>query len=286
MSETGDVTTQWRQLGAMQNPKVTIVTPSLNQGEFIEDTILSVLNQVYPNIEFIVVDGGSTDQTVDILEKYKGRFRLIQGQDRGQADAINIGMRASTGELVGWLNSDDVYERDCVEKIVARYLERPVASIYYGAIRLIDKTGYFLGFPKWRGPLTYERLLRGLPAVWQPGSFYPLDLVSKVGCLDASLFMLMDFDLYLKLLKLAPAEFVPEFVARQRVHSLTKTSRYSLVAFREGIKLRIRHGVPLAIMLRYCLKKVAYLVKFYVVNRGQVVAWSNDSECIGPKLLP
>lgn len=268
-----------------KNIKVSIITPSLNQGEFIEDTIESVLNQTYPNVEYIVVDGGSTDSTVDILDRYRGRFRLIQGQDRGQADAINIGLRASTGELVGWLNSDDVYERDCVEKIVARYLERPDASIYYGAIRLINETGHFLGFPKWR-PLTYERLLKGLGAVWQGGSFYPLDLVKKVGYLDADLFMPMDADLYLKLLKLAPAEFVPEFVARQRVHNLTKTSRYKLVAFREGIKIRIRRGAPLSTMLFFCLTRVAYLVKFYTINRGKVMAWSNAGEYVGPRLLP
>jgi len=262
--------------------KVSIITPSLNQGEFIEDTIKSVLDQTYPNIEYIVVDGGSTDSTVEVLEKYRGYFHLIQSQDSGQTDAINIGMRASTGELVGWLNSDDIYERNCVEKIVARYKEQPNASIYYGAIRLIDESGHFIGFPKWRGPLTYERLLRGSSALWQPGSFYPLDLVRKVGYLNPELFMLMDFDLYLKLLKFAPAEFVPEFVARQRVHSSTKTSRYQLVALREGIKLRIHHGTPLSVILLYCLKRFVYLAKFYTVNKGKTVTW----KYVGPKLSP
>lgn len=254
--------------------KVSVVTPSLNQGEFIEDTIRSVLGQTYPNVEYIVVDGGSTDSTVEILDKYRGSFKLIQGQDDGQTDAINIGMRASTGELVGWLNSDDVYEKDCVEKIARRYLEQPEASIYYGAIRLIDREGGFLGFPKW-GPLTYDRLLKGLPAVWQPGSFYPLDLVQKVGYLDAKLFMLMDFDLYLRLLKIAPADFTPEFVAMQRIHSSTKTSRYSLRAFREGVRLRVKHGASLPVLITYCLRRIIYLGKFYVVNQGQVVGWDD-----------
>jgi glycosyltransferase involved in cell wall biosynthesis len=265
--------------------KVSVITPSLNQGEFIEETIQSVLNQTYPNIEYIVVDGGSTDATVDILGKYRGRFKLIQGQDRGQTDAINIGMRASTGELVGWLNSDDVYERDCVEKIVARYLERSSASIYYGAIRLINKAGYFVGFLKW-GPLTYERLLRGLPAVWQPGSFYPLDLVREVGYLDADLLMTMDADLYLKLLRIAPAEFVPEFVARRRAHVSTKTSRYLAVAVREGLKIRVRQGAPFSAVLSYCLRRVAYLAKFYIINTGNIIRWSHARKHVGPKLLP
>lgn len=266
------------------NIKVSIITPSLNQGEFIEDTIKSVLNQTYPNVEYVVVDGGSTDSTVDILDKYRGRFQLIQGRDSGQTDAINIGMRASTGELVGWLNSDDIYERDCVEKIVARYLQRPGASIYYGAIRLIDETGHFLGFPKWGGPLTYECLIRALPAVWQPGSFYPLELARKVGYLDADLFMAMDADLYLKLLKLAPASFLPEFVARQRVHGLAKTSRYKWLVFREGLRIRIRCGAPLSAILSYCLRRGGYLAKFYIVDRGQVVAWNNTVKWAGPEL--
>ncbi|MHA1381698.1 MAG: glycosyltransferase family 2 protein [Candidatus Helarchaeota archaeon] len=262
----------------MDSIKVSIVTPSLNQGKYIEETIQSVLNQTYPNIEYIIVDGGSTDSTNKILQKYQNKFKLIQGQDEGQTDAINIGMKASTGHLVGWINSDDVYEPECVEKIVKGYHSNPNASIYYGAIRLINEEGRFIGFPKW-GPLTYKRLIKGLPAVWQPGSFYPLNLVKKVGYLNTDLFMLMDYELYLKLLKHAPALFIPEFIARQRVHSLTKTTRYQHIAFKEGVIIRKRFGATPIDLLYYCLRKTAYLTKFYIINRGKVVTW-DDINCI------
>lgn len=256
--------------------KVSVITPSYNQGDYIEEAINSVLNQSYENIEYIVVDGGSTDQTINILDAYKEHFTLISGEDDGQSDAINIGMKRSTGDLVGWLNADDIYEQDGIETIVSLYREKPEHSIYYGGIRLINRDGQFLGFPKW-GPITYERLLKGLPEVWQPGSFYPASLLEQVGYLDPGLEMIMDLDLYLKLVQLAPAAFIPEFVARQRVHGETKSSRMQLVSFREGIRVRMKQKIPMTSFLYYLIRRSLVLAKFYLINRKQVIEWDAES---------
>lgn len=247
------------------NIRVSVVTPSLNQGEFIEDTIRSVLNQTHPNIEHIVVDGGSTDSTPRILKKHEDRLQVISGQDEGQTDAINIGMRRSSGELVGWLNSDDVLLPDAVEIIAERYSANPKASIYYGAIQLIDETGAFLAIPKWR-PLDYERLIRGRSALYQPGSFYPKCLVEQVGYLDASLMMGMDLDLFLKLLKRGDAEFIPKFVAKQRVHGARKTDQFRMRNLREALLIRKNHGVGLPALAECAFRISLHYVKLLLVR--------------------
>src|SRR5438045_443911 len=100
----------------MENTKVSIITPSYNQGQFIEETILSVLNQTYQNVEYIVIDGGSTDNTLDVVNKYKDKIDvIISEKDNGQSDAINKGFKIAKGELIGWLNSDDALYPYCVE---------------------------------------------------------------------------------------------------------------------------------------------------------------------------
>ena len=110
-------------------PLVSIVTPSLNQGRFIEDTIRSVLGQDYPRIEYLVVDGGSTDETLDVLARHDRALRWLSRPERGQAAAVNKGLRMATGEILGWLNSDDVYEPSAVSTAVAYLREHPEAAL-------------------------------------------------------------------------------------------------------------------------------------------------------------
>ena len=116
----------------ISNPLVSIITPSYNQGMFIEDTILSVKNQDYQNVEHIIIDGGSTDNTMDILKRYEGAYnmRWTSEPDRGQSDARNKGWRASNGQIVGWLNSDDVYlEKNTIGYVVEQFASHQDADI-------------------------------------------------------------------------------------------------------------------------------------------------------------
>lgn len=185
------------------NIKVSVVTPSYNQGAFIERTIQSVLNQSYSNIEYIVIDGGSTDNTLEILEKYKDRIDVvISEKDNGQADAINKGFRLATGKLVGWLNSDDVFYSDCVEKIVELYNNHPdEGAIYYHSINdKIDERDQLIE--------TYQHiipdaahLIRENYSVIQQGSFYDAEILKKINYLDPTNYYCMDLDLWLNLLK-------------------------------------------------------------------------------------
>lgn len=186
----------------INNPLVTIVTPSFNQGQFVEETILSVLNQTYPNIEYIFVDGGSTDQTMEIVEKYRDRINVvIHEKDKGQADAINKGFRLAKGELVGWINSDDILYPDCVEKIVELSNINPGGAIYYHSFNnIIDSDGNIQSTYQHVIP-NRNHLLKINYNVIQQGSFYLREIVERVNYLDINNFYCMDLDLWLNLLK-------------------------------------------------------------------------------------
>lgn len=186
-------------------PLVSIITPSYNQGQFIEATILSVLNQTYSNIEYILIDGGSTDNTMDIVNKYRDRINIvIHEKDNGQSDAINKGFKLAKGQLVGWINSDDILYPECVTQIVNLYQQYPDGSIYYNACNdFIDRDGnvletYFKIIPD------KNHLVNNDYSIIQQGSFYVTKLVKDVGYLDASFHYCMDLELWLKLLNKAP----------------------------------------------------------------------------------
>lgn len=181
--------------------KVSVITPSYNQGRFIERTIQSVLNQTYPDIEYIIMDGGSTDNTMEIVDRYSNRIHtVVHEKDKGQSDAINKGFRRATGSLVGWINSDDILYPDCVEKIVSLATRYPDGSIYYPArIDLINGSDEITGH--------IEKIITGKSTlvqqdycVVQQGSFYRSAQVNKVNFLNENRHYCMDLDLWLKLL--------------------------------------------------------------------------------------
>jgi glycosyltransferase involved in cell wall biosynthesis len=184
------------------HPLITIVTPSFNQGQFIEETIFSVLNQTYKNIQYILVDGGSNDNTMEVVNRYRDRIdSIIHEKDRGQADAINKGFRIAKGELVGWINSDDILYPDCLEKIVELYNENPNAAIYYHSKNnVIDEQSNIINTYQHIIP-NRNHLLKINYNVVQQGSFYNRTLVERVGYLNIENHYSMDLDLWLSLLK-------------------------------------------------------------------------------------
>lgn len=184
------------------NILVTIVTPSYNQGGFIGATIESVLSQTYNNIEYIIVDGESTDNTMDVIANYNDRIdTIIHERDKGQSDAINKGFKLAKGKLVGWLNSDDTIEPNCVETIVELYKNNPDGAIFYGSkINVIDRDSNIIRVSERLIP-TRDHLLRQNYDVIQQGSFYRLDIVKKIDYLNEDIYYCMDLDLSLRLLE-------------------------------------------------------------------------------------
>jgi glycosyltransferase involved in cell wall biosynthesis len=206
--------------------KVTIITPSYNQGQFIEDTILSVLNQTYKNIQYIIVDGASTDCTMDIVERYRDRIDLfIHENDKGQADAINKGFKLAAGEIVGWLNSDDVLQLDAVQKVVDLYRAKngDAAVIMPAKVEWIDENNTHICTKS-----IYGRSAAGIINhdfnIIQPGSFYKLNNLKKIGFCNVNLNYCMDLDLILRLLKIGNIYFIEEALSKFRIHTTTKTT--------------------------------------------------------------
>lgn len=180
-----------------QYPLVSIITPSFNQGRFIKFTIESVLGQDYPNIEYIVMDGGSTDETVDILRSYGNRISWVSEPDKGQTDAINKGIRKSSGEIIAYLNSDDVYLPGTISHIVRLLQENPETEFVYGDFHAIDENGAILDRIK-TIPFDPNILLYDANFISQPASFYRRSLFDKIGCFDDSLHYLMDYEFFLR----------------------------------------------------------------------------------------
>lgn len=204
-------------------PKVSIITPSFNQGHFIEASIQSVLAQDYPNIEYILVDGGSKDESVEIIQKYQDRVAWwVSETDKGHADALNKGFSHASGEILAWLNSDDIYFPGAVSEAVAFLREHPQTGMVYADADLIDESGQTIG--KFASKqVDYRRLLRGSVHIPQATTFFRADLWRQVGPLSLTLFFSFDYDLWVRLAKVSQLSYVPRRWANFRMHELGKS---------------------------------------------------------------
>lgn len=205
-------------------PLVTIVTPSYNQARFLEETIQSVLSQEYPNLEYIIIDGGSTDGSLEIIKKYADQLAWwVSEPDHGQTDAINKGFARAHGEILAWLNSDDTYLPGAVRQAAEFIQDNPQVGLVYGDANLVDEDGNILGpFPSRQ--TDYQRLLRGYVHIPQQTTFFRADLWHKLGPLDPSFYFAMDYDLWVRIAKIAPLRYHPRLWANFRLHHSGKTS--------------------------------------------------------------
>ena len=238
-------------------PLVSVVTPSYNQASFLEFTIRSVLEQNYPNIEYILVDGGSTDGSVDIIQRYADRFAWwISEKDRGQTDAINKGFARAKGDILAWLNSDDTYEPHAISDAVELLQGRPDVGLVYGDANFIDENGCIIGrFPA--AQTNYRRLRRGYVHIPQQASFWRSDLWKKVGPLDPSFYFAMDYDLWVRLAAQASVQYTPRLWANFRLHTQGKTVAADDRCWPEMLKIHYRDGGSWfsAIQAKYYIRK-------------------------------
>jgi hypothetical protein len=223
-------------------PLVTIVSPSLNQGASIEETIESVLRQDYPRLEYIVVDGGSTDLTLDRLRRHEGRLRWISERDAGQAAAINKGFAMGSGEILGWLNCDDGYEPEAIARAVRSFLDRPDVMMVYGDARYVDAAGRELGPCDLVEPFDLDRLVRWGDIVVQPAAFFRRTAFEAVSGLDETLHWAMDYDLWIRLGRRFPVLYVPERLAWYRLTGANKTLSGGPSRLAEIAAVGRRHG--------------------------------------------
>lgn len=206
-------------------PKISIVTPSFNQGEYIEETIRSILLQNYPNLEYIIIDGGSTDNTVEIIKKYSKYLTYwVSEKDAGQSDAINKGIQKTTGQLFNWLNSDDYLEKNALVEIAKAYQENETKKVFcFGLSHLSN--GEIIPFTKFTDP-SNELKCYCDPIIIQPATFFSLDKDRSLVELSKALHYTMDYELWLRFMFLFGKESIfvsPEKVAVFRLHDESKT---------------------------------------------------------------
>lgn len=219
----------------MPLPLVSIITPSYNQADFLEETIRSVLEQDYPNLEYLVIDGGSKDGSVEIIRKYADRLAYwVSEPDRGQADALNKGLARAKGQIVAWLNSDDVYRPGAVREAVDALLQNPEAGFVYSKLHSIDRGGEVFNTISYK---QFELLdLLSFRIIGQPTVFMRREIQQRAGPLDASYNYLLDHHLWLRMLRLAPIQYVPVVWAAARHHpsakNVAQAAKFGEEAFR------------------------------------------------------
>jgi len=205
-----------------KTPLVSVVTPSFNKGPYIEETIRSILEQTYPNIEYIIIDGGSTDGTLDILKKYGDRISWISEPDRGQSDAINKGWKKTKGEIIAYLNADDTYPRDAVETAVAYLNEHPDVGLVYGDGILTDETRKFLSVYR-AGEFSLKELIYCRDNILQPALFLRRGVYEKIGGIDESLHLAMDLDYWIRAGLHFRIAYLPHVLATAKIYGDAKS---------------------------------------------------------------
>jgi len=223
-------------------PLVSIVTPSFNQARFLDATIQSVLAQSYPRLEYIIVDGGSTDGSLDIIKKYSGRLAWWTSEkDKGQTDALNKGFAHTKGNILAWLNSDDTYQPGSVTSAVEYFQENSQLGLVYGDTQYINEAGRVIGkFPAAQTDL--QRLRQGYVHIPQQASFFRGDLWRSVGPLDPSFYFAMDYDLWVRLAARAQVKYVPQTWANFRLHNAGKTIADDDRCWPEMLRVHYRDG--------------------------------------------
>jgi glycosyltransferase involved in cell wall biosynthesis len=217
-------------------PLVSVITPSFNQARYLEATIKSVLSQDYAPIEYILIDGASTDSSVEIIKKYADSFAYwVSEKDSGQAEAINKGLARATGEIAAWLNSDDYYLPDTVSAAVRAFKDNPDAAMVYGDMLAVDEQGQAINILKYRH-LSLDDLLC-FQIIGQPSVFFRRAALESSGLLDTSYHFLLDHHLWLRLAQHGKILHVPQIWSAARYHAEAKNRSKAPEFGREAFRI-------------------------------------------------
>jgi glycosyltransferase involved in cell wall biosynthesis len=203
------------------SPRITIVTPSYQQAEFLEQTIQSVLSQNIDGLEYLIADGGSKDGSVDIIRKYESHLAWwVSEKDNGQSDAVNKGLQHASGEIIGWINSDDYFLPGTLEYVLGYFESHPEIGMIYGDLLAVDEHGNSINlirYDDW-GLLDLMRF----EIIGQPSVFFRRHVLEQSGLLDVSFDLLMDHHFWLKMASVTQIKYVPKTLAAARYHSKAK----------------------------------------------------------------
>jgi glycosyltransferase involved in cell wall biosynthesis len=241
-------------------PLVSIITPSFNQANYLEATIQSVLGQSYPHIEYIIMDGGSTDGSVDVIKKCEGKLGYWESvKDKGQTDAINKGFNRAKGDILAWINSDDTYANsNAVADAVNFLIAHPEVAMVYADCNFIDEQGKVIG--KFASRQTdYAKLRTGYVHIPQQTMFFRAKYWKELGPLDPSFYFAMDYDLWVRIAKHAPIQYLPgKTWANFRIHTSSKTNVNDERGWQEMLRVHYRDGGSFfsPIVAKFYLRKI------------------------------
>ncbi len=224
-------------------PRITIVTPSYNQAEYLEATIRSILLQGYPNLEYIIIDGGSTDESVAIIEHYQDWIDYwVSEADAGQSDAINKGFARAQGTVLGWVNSDDLLLPGALAAAANAFHKNPGLGLFYGSAEIIDAAGQRTRDYKDFRPYDFETLLHDDNIIPQPAAFFSSDAWKTAGPLVNDLHFVMDWDLWIKIARNYPVESTPACLCQVRIYPEAKSPSGGLKRHLETYHMLLGHG--------------------------------------------
>lgn len=261
-------------------PKISIITPSYNQGEFLERTILSVIEQNYPNLEYIIIDGGSTDGSVDIIQKYADKLAYwISEKDNGQTHAINKGFKKATGEIVAWLNSDDEFCEGALMAVASVFMEHDEVDFVFGNQYSINSNGKIIRDNR-HTRFSFAALWAVGMVLSQPSCFWKCDFFSKFGYLDETMEFCMDYEFFLRIGNHVKAKHVNQYLSKFRWHESQKSSTIIHIRDSERQLLKERYHeqacrnypVWLVIVYVFLFRSFWYIMQgdFFYVVRGLI----------------
>ena len=225
-------------------PRITVVTPSFNQAKYLEQTILSVLNQNYPNLEYIIIDGGSTDGSKDIIEQYADHISFsLSEPDRGQTEAINKGLVKATGEWIAWQNSDDIYYPGVFRELAETAALYPEVGLIIGDMMLIDEHNKPLRCLRYTKP-DYNAMRAEGMLIANQTAFWHRDLQQKCGLLDESFNYSFDYEWFLRLTRNTKGHHVSKIWGALRIHEETKSNKKSQLFYEENCRILFGREIP------------------------------------------
>jgi glycosyltransferase involved in cell wall biosynthesis len=242
------------------SPRISVVTPSYNQAKFLERTILSVINQGYPNLEYIIIDGGSTDGSTDLIKKYEKHLTYwISEKDCGQSHAINKGLKIVTGDWVAWQNSDDIFYPGTFESLANAARKNSQSSLIIGNMNMIDEQGDVINDLKYVTP-TYESLLAEGMVLTNQAAFWRRSIHEKIGYLKEDLHYGFDFEWFLRILQHGRATHVNKTWGGLRMHSQTKTSQFQMYFDKEYARIREDRQTSKAQLRLFQLRRLSLML--------------------------
>lgn len=226
-----------------QHPVITIVTPSFNQGRFIGQAVNSVLSQGVPDVEHLIFDAGSTDETIRVLKSFGDSIQWVSEPDKGQSDAVNKGLKAATGEFIGWLNSDDIFYPGSFKAVLNVFETMPQVDILYGMADHIDEANNVIE-PYYNEEWNYGRL-RDVCFICQPAVFFRKSIVERFGVLDERLRYCMDYEYWLRIGRKKPFYYLKQKLAGSRLYKETKTLGSAVAVHKEILHMFKDHFPPI-----------------------------------------